>query len=213
MLRHWDSHQHGDLMKLHLPKSSILDIDIEARPLGWYGGDWVHKEVTAIAWAWVFPDLDVEIHFAHITLEGGEVEMLEEFAEAYNLADMVTGHYIRGFDLPVLQSAYMEFDLPLLGPKMTHDTKGDLLKSQGGSKSQQNLAAELGIHNPKIGMTTADWRAANRLSPEGIQFALERVEGDVRQHMEMREEMLRRGWLRPPRVWTPDHGGYSPYTP
>jgi DNA polymerase elongation subunit (family B) len=201
-------------MKLHLPAQRILDFDIEARPLGWYGGDWVHKEVTAIAWGWIEEGKLTNVSTWLLTRSrrsGGR--MLKAFREAYNEADIVTGHYIRGFDLPVLQMAYMEYNLPLLGMKMTHDTKGDLLKSQGHSKSQENLAAELGIEAVKVHMTTADWRSANRLESAGLDKATERVVGDIRQHAEMREEMLRRGWLRPPRVWLPDHGHAADYTP
>ena len=36
----------------------ILDFDVECRPIAWYGGDWVTKQPTAIAWkflAWSGP--------------------------------------------------------------------------------------------------------------------------------------------------------------
>jgi DNA polymerase elongation subunit (family B) len=195
-------------VKLHHPAPKILDFDIEARPLGWYGGDWVHKEVTAIAWSF-----GGTVDFSLIHKNGGEMEMLMDFQHAFNEADIVTGHYVRGFDLPVLQMAYMEYELPLLGQKMVHDTKIDLLKSQGHSKSQENLAAELGIAAPKIKMTTADWRSANRLEPAGLKLVRDRVVGDVKQHMAMRNEMMNRGWLRPPRVWTPGNGAMHEYQP
>ena len=201
-------------MKAHLRAQRVMDFDIEARPLGWYGGDWVHKEPTAIAWGWIEKGKLVDPQVWLLTRKkrsGGR--MLKAFRKAYDEADIVTGHYIRGYDLPVLQSAYMEYELPLLGAKMTHDTKGDLLKSQGHSKSQENLAAELGIDAVKVKMTTADWRSANRLEPEGLDKAVARVMGDIIQHAEMREAMLQRGWLRPPRVWLPDAGHAPDYTP
>jgi len=63
-------------------------------------------------------------------------------------------------------------------------------------------------------MTQAKWRSGNRLEPLGIEEVVERVVGDVRQHAEMREWLLERGLLRPPKVWYPGSSDKSgPYTP
>jgi hypothetical protein len=37
----------------------VLDFDCEARPLHWISGDYVSKEITAIAWAWCDTPEDV----------------------------------------------------------------------------------------------------------------------------------------------------------
>jgi hypothetical protein len=192
----------------------VLDFDIEARPLGWYGGDFVHKEPTVIAAAWVDdPDNVMSWHIVGGSRHRSSMrKMLLGFRELYEQAGVVTGHYIRGYDLPSIQAACIEFDVPLLGPKLTSDTKGDLVKFQGVSKSQENLGGMLGTAAPKIGMNMEDWRRANRLDPEGIAFAVERCEGDVRQHIEMRAKMLDLGILSPPSLWDPGTGkipGYS----
>src|ERR1700686_2433446 len=92
----------------------ILDFDIEARPLSWIGQDYVTKEPTAIAWKLIGSKGKPKV------LALGEVsaiEMLTEFLKAYNEADMVTGHYIRGFDLPLISGALSEHGLPPLGEK------------------------------------------------------------------------------------------------
>lgn len=34
-------------------RARILDFDVECRPIAWYGGDWVTKQPTAIAWKFV----------------------------------------------------------------------------------------------------------------------------------------------------------------
>lgn len=190
----------------------ILDFDIEARPLGWYGGDWVHKEPTVIAAAWVDdPDNVMSWHITKANHRRSMRKMLASFKALYDEAGVVTGHYIRGYDLPGLQAACIEFDVPLLGPKMTQDTKGDLVKFQGLSKSQENLGGLLGTVAPKIGMHMDEWREANRLNPDGIKRAVERCEGDVRQHIQMRAEMLRLGILSPPKVWEPGAGNIPGY--
>lgn len=168
------------------------------------------KEVTAIAWKF----LDWRAQAKPVCFVLGRVspiDMLMEFKEAFDAADMVTGHFIRGYDLPVLQGAFAEYELPLLGPKLTHDTKNDLLRMSGLSKSQENLAAMLNVFSPKISMDQAQWRNANRLSASGIARTMDRVIGDVTQHIELRQRLLEAGMLGPPRVWHPSAGGGKTY--
>lgn len=177
----------------------VLDFDCECRPLHWIGGDYVSREITAIAWAWVEnpqPDPTVVL-LGELTLP----EMLKWFVAAYDQADLVTGHFIRGFDLPLINSALVEQQMPALGDKMTHDTKTDLLKFSGLSKSQENLGASLGLAHPKISMNQQKWRAANRLEPAGFAYVRERAAGDVLQHIEMRQRLLDLGYLAPPVKW------------
>ncbi len=182
-------------------KFTILDFDIEARPLSYLGKDFTTKEVTAIACKVIGDEDSLKVWAL------GEVsseEMLAGFAEEYNKAGMVTGHYIRGYDLTSVQMGLIEFGLPLLERKYTHDTWGDLYKQQGFSKSQENLGDMLGIERPKVGMSQSDWREANRLLPTGIFKTKERVIGDVLQHIELRQELLNRGLLGKPKEWKPE---------
>lgn len=186
----------------------ILDFDVEARPMSWIGQDYVTKEPTAIAWKFVGSKSKVKV------LALGEVsaiEMLTEFVKVYNEADMVTGHYIRGFDLPLINGALSERGLPPLEKKLTSDTKLDLYKRHGMSNSQESIGAMLGLEHPKVSMTQDDWRRANSLSPGGIKRVKERVAGDVEQHIEMREELIKRGWLGPPKVWSGEPSGVGRY--
>lgn len=176
----------------------VLDFDVEARPLHWIANDYVSKEITAMAWAWSdYPDRVT----SYLLGESDPVEMLQAFQAAYDLADMVTGHFIRGFDLPLINGALSEYQLPMLGNKLTHDTKLDLVKRSGLSSSQENLGAMLRLESPKIKMDQQTWRSANRLTPEGLAAVRERVTGDVRQHIEMRRRLLDLGYLGPPKLW------------
>lgn len=177
----------------------ILDFDIETRPLSWYGGDLVSKEVTAIAAKFIG---DPGEPFCWLLGEVTTEEMLGGFLELYNEAGMVTGHYIRGYDLPTLNAAYTEFGFEPLGSKLAQDTKLDLLKRSGLSGSQESISAMFGLENPKVHMTQEDWRLANRLTPEGIQRSKERVIGDIEQHIEMRQRLIERKMLGRPKVWT-----------
>jgi len=189
-------------MRIGFNAPRILDFDIEMRPLGWLGGDFVHSEVTAIASCWA-DDYD-SLECPTITKRlGSEVKMLKEFVKRYDEADIVTGHYIRNFDLPSINAALMEFDLEPLGEKFTIDTKNDHKKARSVSKSQENLGYQYGLEAPKVHMNAGRWREANRLTTEGIEFMKERAMGDVIQHMELRLAMTDANVLNHGKVWRP----------
>lgn len=187
----------------------ILDFDLECRPLHWYGMDYVSKEITAIGAKWIGIDLDP---YVWLLGDWTTEEMISEFLQMYEEADMVVGHYIRGYDLPTLAGAMLEFELGVLDDKLAHDTKLDLIKFEGLSKSQENLASTLGLSKPKVDMNQAKWRTANRLEKEGLNLAYERVCGDVEQNIELRAELLRRGLLGPPKVWRAGAGNMARYS-
>ena len=76
-----------------LAPRQILCFDMEARPLGWFGGDFTHKEVTMISSAWV--DHPQTMHTYILTKrDGSGVRMVKEFLKRYDAADIVVGHYI-----------------------------------------------------------------------------------------------------------------------
>lgn len=189
-------------MTLKLRKAKqlkILDFDIENRPLTYWFGDVTTAEITAIAasWAhqkavkcWLLPHVDHE-------------QMLAEFVELYNEADMVTGHFIRRHDLPTINGALLLAGMPPLQAKLTCDTKEDLTKRRSLPASQEALADLLGISAPKPGMSQAMWREANRLTEVGLKLVKERVVGDVRQHKELRVALAENDLLKTPKVWRP----------
>ena len=131
------------------------------------------------------------------------LNMLCAFKAAYDEADMVTGHYIRRHDLPIINGALLENGLPGLDEKLTHDTKLDLTRFKDLPASQENLAELLGLRYGKEHMNQQEWREANRLSPAGIEETRRRVIGDVQQHKSLRATLMERGWLKPPSMWRP----------
>lgn len=178
--------------------AKVLDFDLECRPLHFYG-DFVSKEITAIAWAWCDkPDEVTCLLLGDMRLP----KMLESFRAAWDAADLVTGHFIRGFDIPLICGALSEFGMPMLGDKWTQDTKLDLVRRHGMSSSQENLGSMLGLEHDKVQMNQARWRSANRLTKAGRAMARTRVEGDVKQHIEMRRRLLELGYLSKPKKWS-----------
>lgn len=188
----------------------VLDFDIENRPLSYLGSDFTTAEVTAIAWAWTDAPGQVTVFLLG---DHDLPEILGQFLQAYQQADMVTGHYITGHDLPMLNGALMECGMPLLQDKLVQDTKTHLVRSKGISLSQESLGAMLRLDHQKVTMNQSKWRAANRLTPEGLAEVRHRVTGDVQQHMDLRRELLARGYLAPPRVWSGGTASVESYTP
>lgn len=196
----------------------ILDFDIENRPGAyWYDGN-PTSEVTAIAWSFAGEDevtvqaLNPEHGLAtELQYEDQYISMLASFMRAYRLANVVTGHFIRKHDLPIINGAMIEWLGTTLPPKLTVDTKLDLVRWGGYAKTQENLgllmskvsASSAEYLASKEHMTQMEWRTANRLTEEGVAETVRRVEGDVRQHKELRLELSSLSLLRPPRLWTP----------
>ena len=189
----------------------VLDFDIENRPLSYLGSDFTTAEVTAIAWAWTDRPDEVTCH-----LLGQEdlKDILREFVVAYAQADLVVGHYLRAHDIPMVNGALVELGLPVLPDKLVRDTKLDFVRTKGISLSQESLGAMLRLDCAKIQMNQARWRAANRLTEEGLALVRERVVSDVRQHMEMMKELQAKGYLGAPRWWRGGAAALSEgYTP
>ena len=179
-------------LRLQIPTRPlrILDFDIENRPLSYLGSDFTTAEVTAIAWAWTDKPDDVKVYLL------GETSLpviLRKFLKAYEQADMVTGHFIRGHDLPMLNGALVELGMPVLSNKRVMDTKVDFVKTKGISLSQESIGAMFRLDKTKVQMNQVKWRSANRLTKDGLALVRERVVGDVQQHMEMVKELNAKG--------------------
>lgn len=188
----------------------ILDFDIENRPLSYKGMDFTTAEVTAIAWAWVDQPENVT---CFLLGEHDLPSILKSFVDAYNQADLVIGHYIKGHDLPMVNGALMEQGMPTLQDKRVCDTKVDLVTSKGLSLSQESLAAMFRLEHAKVSMNQAMWRAANRLTPEGLAAVRTRATGDVQQHMELWKTLSALAYLKPARVWSAGTATTFAYTP
>ena len=196
---------------VHHRPGRVLDFDIENRPLSYLGSDFTTAEVTAIAWAWTDDPQHVTVRVMERVSELPDI--LLAFRAVYELADCVTGHFIRGHDLPMLNGALIECGMPTLADKCSQDTKLDLVRSKGLSLSQESLSAMFRLDHCKQSMNQAQWRAANRLTPEGLAEVRRRVSGDVQQHIELRQRLLDRGYLRAPSMWRGGTATVEAYTP
>jgi hypothetical protein len=181
-------------------KVRILDFDIENRPLGYLGQGFTTAEVTAIAACF-----HGEPKSMRVWLLGRDkpVDMFRGFVKMYDEAHIVTGHYIRNHDLPIINAGLMELGLSCLDEKLSQDTKNDLVKRKDLSASQENLSGMFNLPLGKAHMSNNDWRKANRLTPEGLKLSDARARGDVRQHIQLYRILVERNLLKAPRVWRP----------
>lgn len=191
-------------------KLRVLDFDIENRPLSYLGQDFTTAEITSIAAGWNGSS-KVYVWVLGYTCEHcGEntgstgKEILTGFKDLYDQADMVTGHFIREHDLPIINGSLAEYGMEPLSDKLTSDTKLDFIHSKGISQSQENLSDMLELYvegYEKYHMSNDDWREANRLTKRGVAFTKARVTSDVRQHMALRKQLVKRGLISGPKVW------------
>jgi hypothetical protein len=125
---------------------------------------------------------------------------------------MVCGHYIRAFDLPLLNGELLRNGMEPLHPVLALDTKLDLYKAHGRSKSQKNLAAELGLGEPKVDVSLHEWEDFNSRWGSDAKV-IERVVGDVLQNRALRKALIERGWLGAPNIWRAESHGGNGYHP
>jgi hypothetical protein len=192
-----------------MTKLRRLHFDTEAQPGHWIGGDYVSKLLTAVAWAWDDKPDDVTV-LTHFDTPPAELAL--KLGAELVAADIVTGHYIRGFDLPLINGQLLSAGYGSLPRLMTVDTKLDLVRSHGRSLSQKNLAGQLGVEAPKVDLTLYEWEQFNDRIPGSEYLGVARVIGDVRQHIQMYGQLVEHGWLQGARAWTPITAskGYRP---
>ena len=171
----------------------ILDFDLETLAAGFADPNWVPQKITCAAWSWIGED---RVH-SRITGKGGffnaklRVSRLAPLIDAIAEADIVTGHNLIRFDLPVLNAELMRGGVEPLERLRVQDTM-KLPKSKGFKKGQDNLSGVLGTAADKQAMTWFEWDEAyeDRFWREVIS----RCESDVIQHKQMRGKILDAGW-------------------
>lgn len=197
-------------MRLRSVKTGrVLGFDLESKPLAFWG-DWgPTAEITAFCWKWRD---EPHAHTMLLSADGtwdldGEQSVSDQaayrsFANTLETADVVYGHNIRGFDLPLLNAGLLRRELSPLKSMLTTDTLKDLPKRKDMSASLENLAAMYQLDEEgKKHMSVMDWERANKLTPGGVLKARERVVSDVLLQERLRDRLLELGLLKAPRVW------------
>ena len=181
----------------------ILDFDVETVAAGFADPDWVPQKITCVAWAWVGESRYAESRictpaglYSRPELRRGMLRVLLGQIEE---ADMLTGHNIARFDLPVINAEAVRLGLEPIRRAVVQDTMR-LVRSKGLKKGQDNLGRMLKTEGEKLAL---DWQAWQDAYEEpGWRTIRNRAESDVEMHMEMRQTLLDRNVLRPPFTWT-----------
>lgn len=181
----------------------ILDFDIETIAAGFADPNWVPQKITCVAFSWVGEDKVT----SYISTTPGLFEkpdlrafMLSKLVAEIRKADMVTGHNITRFDLPVVNAECLRLGLEPLPSVLVQDTMA-LIKTKGFKKGQDNIGELLSVPLQKKSLSWQGWQDA--YEEKGWKGVVERCESDVLMHKQMRQKMLDLGWLRPPKRWTP----------
>ena len=181
----------------------VLDFDVETIAAGFADPQWVPQKITCVAWSWVGEDRV----YSRISTTLGLYEkpemranMLRGLLTAIRQADVLTGHNIVRFDLPVINSECLRLGLEPLSPTLVQDTM-NLVRTKGFKKGQDNIGELLGIPLQKKNLSWQGWQDA--YAEKGWKGVIERCESDVLMHKQMRQKMLDLGWLKPPRRWKP----------
>jgi hypothetical protein len=191
-------------------RTRALCFDLESRPSAfWYDGS-TTAEITAIGWKWSH---EAETHALLLSAHGtfmygkknvADLTAYEFFADVLAAADLVYGHNIRAFDLPLFQAGLLRRQLPPLPELRTTDTLKDYPKRKDMSASLENLADMYGLdEDGKKHMSIIAWERANQLRDRGIESARERVTSDVRLQEFLKAKLDSLGLLGDPRTWKP----------
>ena len=189
----------------------VRDFDFESKPL-WF---WYEKP-TAVLTSISFmdsvggqPDHDsLTTEVAPLDTRVQYVDWLRHITEVLTTADVLTGHNIDRFDLPLFQAQLVRQGLPALPTLTTQDTMR-LVKKRDVSFSQESLinyaalkaTCPIGMPIYKHHLSIPEWEdAAMGWSDEVL---IERPMSDVHGHVHLREVLIEKGYLCAPRTWSP----------
>lgn len=190
----------------------VLDFDFESKPL-WFWWDKPTAVITSLSYmesvGGVIDHDTLRSEVAPLDTRQAYTEWVEHVAGLLCGADILTGHNIDRFDLPLLQAQLMRSGLDGLPRLMTQDTmrlpkKRDMSASQESLINYAALEATCPIGMPiyKHHLSIPEWEdAALGWDEKGI--LTERPTSDVHGHAHLREVLIEKGYLAEPRIWKP----------
>ena len=196
---------------MRLDSGRVIIFDLEARPTAWIGGDFVGRTSTAYAYSYLDED-----KVTSDVIRAGDysywAELVDEIALRVEDATLPVGHWIRGFDLPLLNADLERIGKPSLSRTLTIDTKTDRMQGDGISQSLENLASRYDLETQKMTMHEPWWEEFNLWQTKRTRdLVRERVESDVRATKELYLAMEAAGRLKAPAVWDPAKAKLSRY--
>ncbi len=189
----------------------IVDFDFESKP-AWFWYDKPTALITSVSYMAVLdgkPDHDsLTTTVAPYDSREAYTAWIRDVANVLISADLLTGHNIDRFDLPLLQAQCIRMGLPSLPALMTQDTMR-LPKRRDMSASQESLinyaalkaTCPIGMPIYKHHLSIPEWEDAV-LGWDG-DVLIERPSSDVHGHVHLREVLIEKGYLAAPKAWRP----------
>lgn len=160
------------------------------------------QKITCVAWSWIGSD---DVHSRVCGVEGlfgkpqQRAEMLSELLSQIAEADILTGHNIARFDLPVVNAEAMRLGLEPIRSILVQDTMR-LVRAKGFKKGQDVLGHWLKVRDQKMPLDWQQWQDGYA-EPDWATIR-QRAESDVVMHKQIRLQLLERDLLKPPRKWS-----------
>lgn len=189
----------------------VLDFDFESKPL-WF---WYEKP-TAVLTSISYMEIDrsaplhdtLRTELAPLRTREAYAEWLGHIRDVLLAPDLLTGHNIDRFDLPLFQAQLLRHGLPALPALLTQDTMR-LPKRRDASASQESLlnyaalkaTCPIGMPIYKNHLSIPEWEDAALGWNDDI--LVERPLSDVHGHVHLREVLIEKEYLSPPREWRP----------
>jgi hypothetical protein len=190
----------------------VLDFDFESKPL-WFWWDKPTAVLTSVSYMRI---LRGAIQHDTLNTEIAPLKTREEYMQwlmhirddVLTNADVLTGHNIDRFDLPLFQAQLFRHGLPSMPVLLTQDTMR-LPKKRDASASQESLinyealkaTCPIGLPIYKDHLSIPEWEDAALGWNDAI--LIERPSSDVHGHAHLREVLIEKGYLAGPRVWNP----------
>jgi len=190
-------------VKISKKKLKILHLDCEALSAGYPTGTYnkVPQKMTAIAWSWGGDDNIEVISCGKKGIFDEEIraKMIKKFLPILEEANILSGHYLRGFDMPLFVEECHRLNLPMPSAKLVLDTM-DLPKGVM-KKGLDNLAIIYELPAEKMEMNWAQWyKAYGNPTWDEIE---QRVASDVLLQKYVLFEQQKRKIQKPPKKWSP----------
>ena len=192
----------------------IRDFDFESKPL-WFWWDKPTAVLTSLSYMDTVGDaLDHDSMRTEVAPLDTKAEYMEWLAHVYDVLttpDILTGHNIDRFDLPLFQAQLMRYGMPSLPALTTQDTmrlpkKRDMSASQESLINYKSLDLRCPIGMPiyKDHLSIPQWEEAAMGWDDTV--LIERPSSDVHGHAHLREKLIELGYLATPRLWKPTKG-------
>lgn len=180
----------------------ILDFDVETVAAGFADPEWVPQKITCVAWSWVGEDEVKSKICGPLGIFGDpsrRAKMLKPLLAEIAKADVITGHNIARFDLPIINAECMRLGLEPIRRVKIQDTMR-LVRAKGFKKGLDNISRLYKVPGEKLSLDWQAWQDA--YDEKGWDTIRRRCESDVLLHKQTRLELESRGLLKRVSTWS-----------